>query len=862
MNNEYKQSSSHNYSPPKTITTIIKSTYEETIALLISQITSLTNDKQKNICLSITPSTFQIINYILNKQTRSQDEVIIIKTYLNSIPKFITFLNIKNPDQILFSLASVLKSEKYPRYYPIIKYGTQGDHFYIILKGKVGVLVPKESYYVIKIVNYIKHLIMLKLLNEEEIYYKTLSSNLNFDVGITVNDCIINTIIEAVRGKNYSCIEIYELNNKEISSIIEFTDYAVELVDSITNTKTNIRLLSPELYMKYTSPEFPELAVKEYINKRKYKKRRSSKRPSIFLKVNEPKQQQNEPENQKESKGFEKSKLLLSSYIQVVTQSQGDSFGELALLNKINKRTATIICEDECYFGIISRENFNSIIKEHQWKKRKNNVNFLLSFAIFKGMNWNYFESKIFNFFSFQTLTQGSTLINEGDQFERIYFVKEGQFELNISLTLNEIANIIHTKQQKLRLKPIEDVPKTKINFKLIIANDHDIIGFNDITFNDIYFSNVICISTNAKVYSINYDILSKISEKIPNFSEQLNAYVSKRENVLINRLVNLYNYHFVKQKKQDVIQIDTDNIVSMHGLFMKHNINKRKTNIMKHNQTQQNNNCIMLTNRIKIFDNKTKMIKKKLNLTNIQQQQPHNNNTEPPLINNNYSNKYILNTSINELNNSRYITNNNNNNNNISILKPIPSHKSISKGMVCKYSQCNIKQPQSNRPTSTMNDTLKNILGRKYRNHPTSKAIEIFSKTLRDSTYDDKKGKNSHKRLKINTRNKEAVVDLLYFDKNIVQDNPNFTYGNIHKYSLSRTRKRKKNKELNYMYPMLNVLNKTIYDSNVNDNILQRIQNGKKARMNKRKDMNGISNLNSFKSEEYSSIFQKNSVN
>jgi hypothetical protein len=63
-------------------------------------------------------------------------------------------------------------------------------------------------------------------------------------------------------------------------------------------------------------------------------------------------------------------------------------------------------------------------------------------------------------------------------------------------------------------------------------------------------------------------------------------------------------------------------------------------------------------------------------------------------------------------------------------------------------------------------------------------------------------------------------------------------------------------------MYPMLNALNKTIYDSNVNDNILQRIQNGKKARMNKRKDMNGVSNLNSFKSEEYSSIFQKNSVN
>ena len=276
-----------------------------------------------------------------------------------------------------------------------------------------------------------------------------------------------------------------------------------------------------------------------------------------------------------------------------------------------------------------------------------------------------------------------------------------------------------------------------------------------------------------------------------------------------------------------------------------------------------------MLTNnRSKIVDNKTqtmKMMKKKLNLTNIQQPL---NNMEPPISNHN-SNKYILNTSIghnvqSESNNSRYVTNNNSNryNNNINILKPISSHKSISKGMVCKYSQCNIRQPQSNRPNSSMNDTLKNILGRKYRDHPTSKAFEMFSKTLRDSTYDNTKG-DSKKKLKTNTRNKEAVVDLLYYDKNIIQDNPNFTYRNIYKYSLSRNHKRnKKNRELNYMYPMLNALNKTIYDSNVNDNILQRIHNGKKARMNKRKEINVFSNLNSFKTEECSSIIQKNSVN
>jgi CRP-like cAMP-binding protein len=802
MSNEHE---SLRLSPPKTIQTFLKATFEETIALIYSQIITYQNEKHTNICLSITPSTFKILNYILTKQTRSNEEILIIKTYLNSIPKFISFLNIKNPEQILFSLASVLKSEKYPQFYPVIKYGTHGDLFYIILKGKVSVLVPKDSYYQISPVNYIKHLLMLKLLNEDEIYYKTLA--FNYSIGIEINDNIINTIIDGIRYKDYLSIEIYGLNIEEINSIIDFGDYAIELVDSLPTYKNNIKLLAPEMYIKLTSPEFPVLCVNDYIHKNKSHKNRHNVKHITLFNVHDNKVVSNNNNTEEEkTKGFQEIKLLLSSYIQVVTQSQGDSFGELALINKINKRTATIICKDECLFGILSRENFNAIIKDHQWKKRKNNVNFLLSFAIFKGMNWNYFESKIFNFFKFKIIYQGSPLIKEGENFEKIYFIKEGLFELNISLSLNEIANIIHSKQNQLHLKPIEDAPKTKLNFKLSIANNRDIIGFNDITYNNLYFANIICISANAKVYSIDYEILSKLSDKLPNFCEHINTYVQKRQDVLINRLINLYNYHYVKYKS---LEMKADEKISMNCLFMSNHKHKSKTNIMKYNQTQQYKAPTL------------KFIKKKINLIGTHRQ-----------------NKLILNSSDEHYNNNIPTKSKGFNSN-----KSVPQKKYISFHT----------QPHSSRPNTSMNDTLRSILGRKYRQHPTSKAFELFSKTLRDHNNDNVNNNNSGFYRNNHKTNKEAVVDLLYYDKNVIQDNPNFSQYNLNYHYTSRNKK-----ELSYIYPMLSSNYRTITDSNDNENILRRIKKGKNARINRKYDVNTMSNLISFRSDDCSIVTHK----
>jgi hypothetical protein len=250
------------------------------------------------------------------------------------------------------------------------------------------------------------------------------------------------------------------------------------------------------------------------------------------------------------------------------------------------------------------------------------------------------------------------------------------------------------------------------------------------------------------------------------------------------------------------------DEKISMNCLFMSNHKHKSKTNIMKYNQTQQYKVPTL------------KFIKKKINLIGTHRQ-----------------NKITLNTSDEHYNNiptKSKIFNSN---------KSVPQKKYISFHT----------QPHSSRPNTSMNDTLRSILGRKYRQHPTSKAFELFSKTLRDHNNDNVNNNNSGFYRNNHKTNKEAVVDLLYYDKNVIQDNPSFSKYNLNYHYTSRNKK-----ELSYIYPMLSSNYRTITDSNDNENILRRIKKGKNARINRKYDVNTMSNLISFRSDDCSIVTHK----
>lgn len=60
----------------------------------------------------------------------------------------------------------------------------------------------------------------------------------------------------------------------------------------------------------------------------------------------------------------------------------GDSFGELALL-KNSKRLASIICREDCHFGIIDKKIFNLALKEREDEKLNIQMKFLANSPLF-----------------------------------------------------------------------------------------------------------------------------------------------------------------------------------------------------------------------------------------------------------------------------------------------------------------------------------------------------------------------------------------------------------------------------------------------------------------------------------------------
>ena len=73
-------------------------------------------------------------------------------------------------------------------------------------------------------------------------------------------------------------------------------------------------------------------------------------------------------------------------FIIVANLKTGDTFGEIAL-SKIEleerKRTATIITDTDCIFGILQKEAYQAFIKDTMEKARKANVELLLKCQLY-----------------------------------------------------------------------------------------------------------------------------------------------------------------------------------------------------------------------------------------------------------------------------------------------------------------------------------------------------------------------------------------------------------------------------------------------------------------------------------------------
>ena len=263
---------------------------------------------------------------------------------------------------------------------------------------------------------------------------------------------------------------------------------------------------------------------------------------------------------------IKKKKLSLFIYYHVIDLKEGNTFGDIALSGNF-KRTATIICNEDCIFGTLKKKTYDNCIKVTFEKIRSSNINFLINCDLFKGVKYEVFMKKYYNYFTIIHFKQGNFLFKQNEKRNEIYIIKNGLVEINIKSTYRDLVKIINLKNNNLNVEDeIIQLKKKNLTFgnlltksklfKIIKLGKNEIFGLNDYINNDeLFYCNAICKSNILEVFSINYKIFTNICDTDFTINENLNLYNIKRNNKIFER-INLMRSNYLN-KDIDNIQRD-----------------------------------------------------------------------------------------------------------------------------------------------------------------------------------------------------------------------------------------------------------------------------------------------------------------
>ena len=228
-----------------------------------------------------------------------------------------------------------------------------------------------------------------------------------------------------------------------------------------------------------------------------------------------------------------KENIIIYQYFEITRKREGDIFGELALQHNDNKRTATMICTKDSVFGYLSKHDYSNCLRGVEMKKRKNEVNFIMSFSLFDENNWVNFEKTYFNFFKKDYLTSGQVIINQNDHIDNIYFIMEGQVEITTSLNFKEINSILKQKNKRIKNKK----NKNKVNINIIKENIENEENKNKEQKENIENNNNNKDALNNNNDENNISISKNYDKKNKNYDDKKFAFLSNKQIKELNEI-------------------------------------------------------------------------------------------------------------------------------------------------------------------------------------------------------------------------------------------------------------------------------------------------------------------------------------
>jgi CRP-like cAMP-binding protein len=258
--------------------------------------------------------------------------------------------------------------------------------------------------------------------------------------------------------------------------------------------------------------------------------------------------------------------FTLWKYIKVIDLEEGKSFGDVALKDNFSKRTATIITNEDCYFGIIKKDIYQTCIKDTLDRIRRFNIETILNTKLFEGYSKELFKIYIFNNFKGLSIVRGKYLFKQNEERTEIFFIKSGEFKVELFCSCEDLNNIIesfggdsYNRDLEVKIKlnnRMKTFNKDKRVFSVFFVKRGDVLGMDDylILNTNKLFCSVKCFSKNGEYFSIDLDIFNKIKQDLL-IKSNYDHWIKIKKKLMYERLIEIKEnslYHFYSLVNED----------------------------------------------------------------------------------------------------------------------------------------------------------------------------------------------------------------------------------------------------------------------------------------------------------------------
>lgn len=415
-----KENQTQSHTQPHTQTQLISSTTMKTNKSIT------TKEKDKSIYKKIStfqndlPEKIKQIIHILNSNEKDQNNLNYVRKYLLSLPTFEKFIHnsIKeNLDECLDTIITYMTHKSLLYNSILFRFGDKGDCYYIILSGKVEIVLPKPKTYVMNKSEFIKHLYNLSTLGEKELVKSILTLNSNvFDFSEEENEFLLEIENLNDKKKGFSFIISSFLLRKsllkdEVSYSNEDKDY--HMLEHKHSIKSPVRRDRNRV----------EVSVEDYINS------------CTPIKTND---------FSINNTIIDYKPVTILVYQSISSLGPGSSFGEVALISDYNKRSATCICTEDTELGIISKSIYSKSLKKSDLILYKRSLLSSKNNFLFENFPLSLFKKFIFNNVGRHKIHKENLLIKEMTEMDdNIYIINEGMYNVSMTTSIKNLQSMI-----------------------------------------------------------------------------------------------------------------------------------------------------------------------------------------------------------------------------------------------------------------------------------------------------------------------------------------------------------------------------------------------------------------------------------